>query len=333
MAGSMGEAAADAGVRFTTEAFEPRDKLAAFEAAVSALAPQGLSEVEGPLKASLAARRIGPIALCEFRCTKLAARRTARHIAQAPLDSIFVHQQLGPAGSGFAAPRMPAERILPGDLIVSNTDEFSDVLTDTEFHHRAWLAPRSLLVKADVPIGPLERGFRLPRGHGMAAMALTFLDELQRQAAQVDARQLDELAITAVRLLSVASGCAKLEAGIEAGRAGQLVMIKRRIENRLTEPLLSPARVAAEVGISVRKLHALFEPSGESFSQHVLARRLARAQAELSDPVQSGRPITQIAFGLGFNSLSTFYHAYRAAYGEAPGDTRARAVDLRRDLR
>jgi len=78
--------------------------------------------------------------------------------------------------------------------------------------------------------------------------------------------------------------------------------------------------VTKQRGIAVRTLHLLFEPSGSSFGRYVLRRRLDECRAALlADP---SRPVTDIAFAWGFNSLSHFYQAFHAAFGTAPGDIR-----------
>jgi transcriptional regulator GlxA family with amidase domain len=86
--------------------------------------------------------------------------------------------------------------------------------------------------------------------------------------------------------------------------------------------------VAHACGISVRKLHALFERADGSFSHHILARRLDEARATLANHTLRDRSIADVAFGLGFNSLATFYRNYRARFDETPGDTRERTRSI-----
>jgi AraC-like DNA-binding protein len=106
----------------------------------------------------------------------------------------------------------------------------------------------------------------------------------------------------------------------DAVRAGRLTQAKRYIDRHLANPDLSPASVAAALGISVRTLHLLFEPSGSSFARYVLRRRLDECRAALlASPT---RPVTDIAFAWGFNNLSSFYRAFQAAFATSPGDLR-----------
>ena len=78
--------------------------------------------------------------------------------------------------------------------------------------------------------------------------------------------------------------------------------------------------VAALLGVSVRQIHLLFEPTGENFSRTLTSLRFAEAHRQLrQDPT---RPVADIAFACGFESLATFYHVFRRAYGLSPGDVR-----------
>jgi transcriptional regulator GlxA family with amidase domain len=56
--------------------------------------------------------------------------------------------------------------------------------------------------------------------------------------------------------------------------------------------------------------------------RYLLTRRIERAAALLRD---TNRPITEIAFETGWESLGTFGRTFRDVTGESPGEIRARA--------
>ncbi len=128
-------------------------------------------------------------------------------------------------------------------------------------------------------------------------------------------------------LASLAAGPSEegRDVGRAALRAQQLEAAKRQIERRLADPDLSPATVAAALRISSRTLHALFEPTGESFTRYVLRRRLARCHAVLTGPGASRVAIANLAYACGFNSLATFNRAFLLHFGHSPSDARAEA--------
>lgn len=92
------------------------------------------------------------------------------------------------------------------------------------------------------------------------------------------------------------------------------------IEKNLRRESLTPAMVAQSLGISVRQLHALFAPTGQSFSRYVLARRLELAREQLG--VHPGRAVIDVALACGIKSSSVFYRAFREAFGMNPSDYR-----------
>jgi AraC-like DNA-binding protein len=69
----------------------------------------------------------------------------------------------------------------------------------------------------------------------------------------------------------------------------------------------------------------MFESEGTTFTEHVLAQRLARAHRVLVDPRRSGEKISAVAYDCGFGDVSYFNRAFRQRYGAAPSDVRAQA--------
>ena len=128
----------------------------------------------------------------------------------------------------------------------------------------------------------------------------------------------------------VALACGASEEGRFTGqhslRAARLEGAKRHIDQHLAEPGLTPSSTAAALGISVRHLHLLFEPTGTSFAQYVAQRRLVQCRASLTSPTGIRRSIADIAFGWGFNSLATFYRAFEREFGLPPAAVRALAA-------
>jgi AraC-like DNA-binding protein len=103
----------------------------------------------------------------------------------------------------------------------------------------------------------------------------------------------------------------------EALRATRLDRIRAHVDAQLADPELSAQATARALGMSVRSLHLALAPSGETFGQLVQRRRVAACHALLREPEHSAT-IVDIAFACGFNSLSSFYRAFRRVYSVRP---------------
>jgi len=105
-------------------------------------------------------------------------------------------------------------------------------------------------------------------------------------------------------------------------QAIRLERISRHVEANLDDPNLTAQSAARALGMSVRSLHMALDGTSHSFGELVLRRRLELCRALLSqwDRVES---IADLAFACGFNSLSSFYRAFRRHFGTCPRALRA----------
>lgn len=287
-------------------------------------------EHEGEFHGSLTLRTVGTAALVELRASPYRVSRTKADIARAPSDSLCLYQQLDgggwfEAGSGeFVTPH--------GALATSYADLPYNTAPTTAagYHLRVLKIPNgSALTKRadDLEASPLDE--RTP----LAALIQSCFSDLVAKADGLGTERTERLVQTLGQLMMIARGVAEArsEAGRAALRVGRLSAARRIIERDFDHTKLSPDFVAGQLGISVRHLHVLFEPTGQSFSQSVTAIRLAEAGRCLGRHPE--RSVAEIAFSCGFDSLATFHRAFRAAYGVAPGDYRRAMADQAHNLR
>jgi AraC-like DNA-binding protein len=207
-----------------------------------------------------------------------------------------------------------------GDLLVTDpTIPFSGRPQSSHDYCR-WLLPRAW-IEPHLPSSRRPLSVGLSGSHGVNGLIGTYLHALDDAVDELDDAELPRVIDNFCRLLALACGGA---AGDQRGaiRAVKLRQAKDYTARHLSESDLTPAAVAAAMRISVRQLHLLFEPTGTSFAQYVLTRRLEECHAILESPSSRARSVTDIAYAWGFNNLASFYRAFRRRYGISPGEFR-----------
>jgi AraC-like DNA-binding protein len=90
------------------------------------------------------------------------------------------------------------------------------------------------------------------------------------------------------------------------------------LRQHLTEPDLTPARIAQAHHISIRALYATLTGHGISLEQWLITQRLSRARADLASPFGRRQQIAVVARSWGFTSATHFGRRFKAAYGMTP---------------
>jgi AraC-like DNA-binding protein len=88
----------------------------------------------------------------------------------------------------------------------------------------------------------------------------------------------------------------------------------------LTEPDLTPGRIAAAHNISLRHLYLIFRRADLSLEQWIITQRLDGACADLTSPTGRRHTIAAVARSWGFTQPSHFTRRFQAAYGITPRD-------------
>jgi AraC family transcriptional activator of tynA and feaB len=107
------------------------------------------------------------------------------------------------------------------------------------------------------------------------------------------------------------------------------------IRSGFSDPDFGPVEVAAAAGISLRYLQKLFTERGSTCSEFIYSLRLDYAAHLLRRraSMDSGQPLSEIAYGCGFRDYTHFSRKFRRRIGCAPGaysgaDVRPRPADI-----
>jgi AraC-like DNA-binding protein len=168
-------------------------------------------------------------------------------------------------------------------------------------------------------------GRRIPAGHPGMQLLTGYLGVI-RDVADAELPELQHRAVTHIHdLLALAIGATRDAAETARGHgvpAARLRAVKEDIARLLHHPDLSVAMIAARHRCTPRSVQRLFETEGTTFSEYVLAQRLARVRHMLTDPRRAEEKIYSIAFDAGFSDASYFHRRFRRHYGESPAAVR-----------
>jgi AraC-like DNA-binding protein len=184
----------------------------------------------------------------------------------------------------------------------------------------ALLVPRAL-----IPVPPREvarlTAVSMAAGHRTSGLVSTVLQRLACHLDEYEGAEAVRISTVVVDLLATAfAGCLDLP-GI-ATPEQQRELLRHRvygyIEERLGDPRLSPATIAAAHHVSLRYLYKVFEADRSTVAGWIRQRRLEACRRDLCDPRLRGRPVSAIAARWGLRDATQFSRAFRGAFGVPP---------------
>lgn len=152
-----------------------------------------------------------------------------------------------------------------------------------------------------------------------AQSLLTLDDDPDFRLADRIGDQLAELAALALGASREGKDKIRESAALQDARFHQA---QQFIKRNLAEPGLNETHVARALCLSASAVRQLFARRGSSIGRFIREVRLAQAYAMLCHPHEKQRRIVDIAAECGFESVSAFYAAFRAAYGCSPTEVR-----------
>lgn len=280
---------------------------------------------DGPFAASLEYADVGPLQLTRSSFGALRTEGTPLTIRQhGRQDTLAVIIRLAGKGHVGQYDRTVVQR--PGDLTVLD----SNAPFVMEFPSSA----ASLLIR--LPREKLERMLGSVRLYAAltvsgdlpgTTLARTFFDELVRVHEGLSPDMTERMATIGVDLL-VASIAERMAQETPKPLQGTVIVqrAKAYVEEHLGDPTLDPPRLAAAMGISLRRLQELFHERGRHVSDWIWTRRLEVAAQRLADPGQVHVSIGALSYGCGFTTQAHFSKRFRDRFGLSPSEHRRAAL-------
>jgi AraC-like DNA-binding protein len=245
-------------------------------------------------------------------------------------DQVFVNLQL--RGHCVAGQDGRTCVVPPGGFALFDTTraydlEFVADPTAGEWRVVSFRVPRARLL----PLLADEYGFTsvLRDGNrgGTANLVASTMMSIWRNADALDAASADaaESAFTTMLAADIGAGPLLADTRRETLDATLRAAINRHLAANLRSGDLTPQQVARRFGISVRKLHTLYEGGERTFAQTVTAMRVDACARELATGSASGS-LSDAAARWGFCDLSHLNRVFRSQKGCLPSEYRARAA-------
>ncbi|MFJ8112694.1 helix-turn-helix domain-containing protein [Streptomyces sp. NPDC096132] len=262
---------------------------------------------------------IGPLTLFDTRGTGVRFVRSYRKARRELVDSVSVMTQAEGFGTGaFGCDghqrQLGAEGIgLTPHMVVS--------------HEYGWTGTgRSVAFSVDIaqlglPVDTVRDAIPLLRHSPVESLLLQHIRGLRRHADRISgAPEADALAAATVHLTRalIVSVAGHDHTRREVAQETLLTRVLAYLRAHLTEPDLTPQRIAWAHGVSVRTLYRLCEEGGLSLEKWIIRRRLEGARNDLAAAEHAHRTVEAIARSWGFSHPAHFSRRFHRAYGLTP---------------
>ncbi len=272
---------------------------------------------EAQFQGQVSWRRMGDLLLCDISSTPQRVRRQGRHIRQDELEVIELNLQIEGEGRLVQDGRECVTR--PGEIAIYDSARPYELSFDRPFRILYLNFPRELF-RARFGMSEHVTARTITGTSGVGRFLAGYLSELVLRSEEEDVRFRDPLQNHLVDLLITAVSALPSAGGASAGfcRTMTLCRAKTFIMDNLGDEALTPARVAAALGVSRRYLYNLFADEGLPVALWIRQKRLERCRSDIENSALSMRSLSDIAFSWGFSDAAHFSRAFRNRYGMSP---------------
>jgi AraC-like DNA-binding protein len=277
------------------------------------------ADVDG-FRGQMRSRVLDRMSVVEVTATSHEVHRTPALIAQASERYFKLNLQL--EGTGLLIQDNREALLQPGDLAIYDTNRPYSLAFEEEARMMVVMFPCDALSLPIDYVGQLA-AVRMAGGTGLSGIVGQFIRQLSENLEVLSGPSGSRLATNALDLVSTMLH-AEMDIAPDRMKPQALlaVSVREYIEANLSDPLLSPASIAAAHFISTRHLHNVFHESGTTVASWIRSQRLDGARRELRDPLHAGQSVGAVAARWGFLDAAHFSRIFRDAFGVSPSDWR-----------
>lgn len=288
--------------------------------------PNGQPSDQG-FNAELTVYRVGEVVVSRCVSDAVVLPRSLARISTTGMYDYMFQVFLGGDAGIFDRPGL--------SLQASNSDIMVLDLNEPVVMRRGWYDAINLFIPRHMVDAWLPAGVELHCAQALGSSPLTaiarssimsfmwHLPGMPPEQAKTALNPLIQLLVAAASGPGNSSLIREVNAKLQADAA--LAPARQYIETHLDDASLDAPAIARHLGVSRSQLYRLFQRYG-GVAAYILRLRLRHAATELVR--NPSRPITEIAYGLGFSSPSDFSRAFRRFYGYSPRDVRQQSAAM-----
>lgn len=276
------------------------------------------ADVDG-FRGRMRSRVLDRMSIVEVTATSHEVHRTPALIAQAHERYFKLNLQL--EGTGLLIQDNREAVLQPGDLAIYDTNRPYTLTFEEQARIMVVMFPCDALSLPTDYVGQLA-AVRMG-ATGLSGIVGQFIRQLSENLDVLNGPSGSRLATNALDLVSTMLHAAMdMTPDRMKPQALLAVSVREYIDANLSDPLLSPASIAAAHFISTRHLHNVFHESGTTVAGFIRSQRLDGARRDLRDPLHAGKSVAAVAARWGFLDAAHFSRTFRDAFGIPPSDWR-----------
>ena len=279
-----------------------------------------------PMHGRLEAGTLGDLHVARVVSSPQRVERTRERAAQDGEPFILMSVQL--RGRTIVRQGGNEADLTPGCIAFYDTARPYTLTLPSDFDQIVLHLPRQLL-QASVPRGLNHMARRLNASDPFAQTILALAPQLLRMLGSAREAMAQRTAAATMALIALALDSLdeprQVGTQVAPGPAADALVWRTRelIGRQLDDTALSPARLASQVRVSLRRLQEVFQSQGTTLSDCIWDARLEFARSLLANPVHGRESISTLAYRAGFSDVAHFSRRFRQQFGVSPSEYRA----------